>query len=79
MMTGAFSQNIGNLFSELKLVANNLVFHLWQQPTEKPLQMNSTFQSSNRDTLSQDTISLGEYMLVHALLFSDVLQYNCCS
>ena len=43
-----------------------------QQPSEKPLKMNCIFQSSNRDTLSQDTISLGEYMLVHTLLFSDV-------
>ena len=28
MMTGGFGQNIGKLFSELKLVANNLAFHL---------------------------------------------------
>ena len=35
MMTGAFSQNVGKLFSELKLVTDNLLS--MQQPTEKPL------------------------------------------
>ena len=35
MTTGAFEQNVGKLFSELKLVTDNLLF--MQQPTEKPL------------------------------------------
>ena len=34
MTTGAFSQNVSKLFSELKLVTNNLFM---EQPTEKPL------------------------------------------
>ena len=34
MMTGAFSQNVGKLFSELKLVTDNLFM---QKPTENRL------------------------------------------
>ena len=29
MTTGAFSRNVGKLFSELKLVTDNLLLHLW--------------------------------------------------
>ena len=36
MTTGAFSQNVGKLFSELKLVTDNLSSFM-QKPTEKPL------------------------------------------
>ena len=36
MTTGAFSQNLGKLFSELKLVTDNLSSFM-QKPTEKPL------------------------------------------
>ena len=39
--TGAFNQNISNLFSELKLVTDNLLFIYvtMQEPTEKPLKV----------------------------------------
>ena len=37
-MNGAFGQNIGKVFSELKLVTDNPPLHLaMQKPTEKPL------------------------------------------
>jgi len=38
MMTAAFSQNVSKLFSELKLVTDNLSLFM-QQPTEKPLKV----------------------------------------
>ena len=38
MTTGAFSQNVCKLFSELKLVTDNLSLFM-QQPTEKPLKV----------------------------------------
>ena len=41
MTTGAFSQNVGKLFSELKLVTDNLLS--MQQPTEKPLKVYYSF------------------------------------
>ena len=36
MRTGAFSKNIGKLFSELKLVTDNLLC-IYAEGTEKPL------------------------------------------
>ena len=38
MTTGAFSKNIGKLFSEFKLVTDNLSSFM-QQPGEKPLKI----------------------------------------
>ena len=37
LRTGAFSQNVSKLFSELKLVTDNLF--VLQKPTEKPLKV----------------------------------------
>ena len=40
-MTEAFSQNVSKLFSELKLVADNLLF-IYAEATEKPLKVASS-------------------------------------
>ena len=41
MTTEAFSQNVSKLFSELKLVTDNLPLSVMQEPTEKPLKNNN--------------------------------------
>ena len=47
MMTGAFSKNVGKLFSELNLVTDNLSLDLFmQQPTEKLMKENTMLSSS---------------------------------
>ena len=53
-MTGAFSRNVGKLFSKLKLVTDNLPL---QEPTEKPLKVLVVVQAQEH-LLRHDTTKI---------------------
>ena len=51
MTTEAFSQNLGKLFSKLKLVTDNLPLRFMQETTEKPLKV----KAYNRNSIVTQT------------------------
>ena len=69
--------NVGELFSELKLVTDNVPFHFMQEPTEKPLKVYAySFVCSCSLVLVQETVLLIHKVSIHDRFF-DTHRENC--